>query len=131
MTAAIEPRRPVELARVVVIAPDAWQTFTGWVETLGLTLKQVPTSPAQHPRYRLSGEQRHDAGNLTEREFQVLGRMAAGMSNGEIGRALHLSEDTIKTHARRLFRRLGVRDRAHAVARGYETGLLGSSAGAQ
>lgn len=61
---------------------------------------------------------------LTEREMQVLTGMAAGRSNGQIGRALYLSEDTVKTHARRLFRKLGVNDRAQAVALGFRWGLV-------
>lgn len=61
---------------------------------------------------------------LTERELQVLRRMAEGKSNAEIGRELYVSEDTVKTHARRLFRKLGVRDRAHAVAVGFRAGAL-------
>lgn len=61
---------------------------------------------------------------LTERELQVLRAMAEGRSNAEIGRELFVSEDTVKTHARRLFRKLGVRDRAHAVAAGFRAGLV-------
>lgn len=61
---------------------------------------------------------------LTEREHQVLNGMSRGKSNGEIGRELYLSEDTIKTHARRLFRKLGVNDRAQAVALGFRLGLV-------
>jgi DNA-binding NarL/FixJ family response regulator len=61
---------------------------------------------------------------LTERELQVLRGMADGKSNAEIGRELFVSEDTVKTHARRLFRKLGARDRAHAVAAGFRTGLV-------
>jgi DNA-binding NarL/FixJ family response regulator len=61
---------------------------------------------------------------LTERELQVLHGMADGKSNAEIGRDLFVSEDTVKTHARRLFRKLGARDRAHAVASGFRSGLL-------
>src|SRR5690606_28931593 len=61
---------------------------------------------------------------LTDRELQVLRRMAEGKSNAEIGRELYVSEDTVKTHARRLFRKLGVRDRAHAVAVGFRAGAL-------
>ncbi len=49
---------------------------------------------------------------LTERERQVLDGMSRGKTNNEIGRELFLSEDTVKTHARRLFRKLGVNDRA-------------------
>lgn len=61
---------------------------------------------------------------LTERELQVLRAMADGKSNSEIGRELFVSEDTVKTHARRLFRKLGARDRAHAVAAGFRAGIL-------
>jgi len=64
------------------------------------------------------------ASNLTERELQVLRGMSQGKSNAEIGRALYLSEDTVKTHARRLFRKLGVNDRAQAVALGFRRGLV-------
>jgi DNA-binding NarL/FixJ family response regulator len=65
-----------------------------------------------------------DVPALTERELQVLHGMAQGRSNAEIGRELYLSEDTIKTHARRLFRKMGVNDRAQAVASGFRWGLV-------
>jgi DNA-binding CsgD family transcriptional regulator len=61
---------------------------------------------------------------LTERELEVLAGMGEGRSNATIGRSLFLSEDTVKTHARRLFRKLGAVDRAHAVALGYRWGLV-------
>jgi DNA-binding NarL/FixJ family response regulator len=66
----------------------------------------------------------HDAPALTERERQVLTGMSAGKSNAQIGRDLYLSEDTIKTHARRLFRKLEVGDRAQAVAAGFRYGFV-------
>lgn len=61
---------------------------------------------------------------LTERELQVLTGMSRGRSNADIGRELYLSEDTVKTHARRLFRKLGAADRAQAVAVGFRWGLV-------
>ena len=61
---------------------------------------------------------------LTERELQVLRGMADGKSNAEIGKDLFVSEDTVKTHARRLFRKLAARDRAHAVAAAFRAGLV-------
>lgn len=61
---------------------------------------------------------------VTNRELQVLRAMSEGRSNAEIGSLLYLSEDTVKTHARRLYRKLGARDRAHAVAAGFRTGLV-------
>jgi DNA-binding NarL/FixJ family response regulator len=62
--------------------------------------------------------------NLTERELQVLTGMSRGRSNAEIGKELYLSEDTVKTHARRLFRKLGAADRAQAVAVGFRWGMV-------
>ena len=44
---------------------------------------------------------------LTKREIEVLVGMSNGRSNAQIGAELYLSEDTVKTHARRLFRKLG------------------------
>lgn len=61
---------------------------------------------------------------LTERALQVLRAIATGQSNIEIGRTLYLSEDTVKTYARRLYKKLGCRNRAHAVNTAWELGLL-------
>jgi len=61
---------------------------------------------------------------LTERELQVLRGISEGKTNVQIGRVLFLSEDTVKTHARRLFRKLGVHHRAEAVARALRDGLI-------
>lgn len=61
---------------------------------------------------------------LTNREEQVLKGMSDGRSNAQIGDDLSLSEDTVKTHARRLFRKLRVSDRGHAVAEGFRQNIL-------
>jgi DNA-binding NarL/FixJ family response regulator len=50
--------------------------------------------------------------------------MTDGCSNLEIAKQLFVSEDTVKTHARRLFRKLGAHDRAHAVALGMRYELV-------
>lgn len=77
-----------------------------------------PSVPAQRPAASEYGTM------PTERELGVLRAMSDGLSNAEIARLLFLSEDTVKSHARRLYRKLGVRDRAHAVAAGFRTGML-------
>ncbi|WP_433786752.1 response regulator transcription factor [Actinomycetospora sp. CA-101289] len=64
---------------------------------------------------------------ISRREMQVLDGMCEGMSNAQIGRELYLSNNTVKSLARRLFTKLGVHERAHAVARAYRLGLLASA----
>ena len=61
---------------------------------------------------------------LTERETQILDLASRGCSNATAGARLYLSEDTVKTYMRKIFVRLGAHDRAHAVRRGFELGLL-------
>lgn len=61
---------------------------------------------------------------LTARELQILEGMRRALGNQEIGVELGLAEDTVKNHARRLFAKLGARDRTHAVALGFESGAL-------
>ena len=64
---------------------------------------------------------------LAAREREVLALVAKGTSNREIARELFISEATVKTHLSHLFTKLGVNDRAAAVAKGYERGILGRS----
>ncbi|MEU6162629.1 response regulator transcription factor [Streptomyces tanashiensis] len=61
---------------------------------------------------------------LTARERDVLGAVADGLSNAEIGRRLVIAEATVKTHLLRVFAKLDVSDRTHAVVVALERGLL-------
>ncbi|OEI70186.1 response regulator transcription factor [Curtobacterium sp. ER1/6] len=61
---------------------------------------------------------------LSPRELEVLQLVAQGGSNPAIGRALFLSETTVKTHLGHVFEKLGVNDRTRAVTRAMELGLL-------
>jgi two-component system, NarL family, nitrate/nitrite response regulator NarL len=94
-------------------------------------------SPVPQQAARAAGARRHPSmsapapirrpggsGELTRRELEVLAGMSHGRSNAQIGQELFLSEDTVKTHARRLFRKLGAADRAQAVAIGLRSGLI-------
>lgn len=62
---------------------------------------------------------------LTEKEMQVLHLMSHGHENRQIARIIgDITEDTVKRHGRKIFRKLQVTDRTHAVRRGFELGLL-------
>ncbi len=61
---------------------------------------------------------------LTAREIEVLRAVAQGNTNAEVAEGLHISEATVKTHLLHIYGKLSVSDRAAAVAKAYETGVL-------
>lgn len=61
---------------------------------------------------------------LTRRERQVLQLVADGLGNRQIGQALFVSEDTVKTHVRHVLTKLGATSRANAVAIGIRSHLI-------
>ncbi|CCH79314.1 Transcriptional regulatory protein liaR [Nostocoides japonicum T1-X7] len=62
--------------------------------------------------------------DLTAREVEVVGLVARGLSNAEIGAELFIGEATVKTHLLRAFQKLGVTDRTAAVTEAYRRGLI-------
>ena len=61
---------------------------------------------------------------LTQRESEVLELMVRGLSNRAIGQKLYIGEETVKSHARGLYRKLGVQDRAQAIATALREGIF-------
>jgi len=61
---------------------------------------------------------------ITARELEILGLIAAGLSNREIADRLFVSENTVKTHSSRLFDKLGARRRTQAVQLGKQAHLI-------
>jgi DNA-binding NarL/FixJ family response regulator len=73
---------------------------------------------------RLVQQLRGDAERLTPRELEVLAGVARGLSNAAVGRELFITEATVKTHLLRVFGKLGVDDRTHAVTVAIGRGIL-------
>jgi DNA-binding NarL/FixJ family response regulator len=104
------PQHPVALGGAPSNGPSPWGGASALAGSAPTTVRSTVPEP---PPVALSA-----------REMQVLTGMSQGKSNAQIGRELYLSEDTIKTHARRLFRKLGAKDRAEAVATGFRRGMM-------
>lgn len=83
--------------------------------------RKVMQSLAEHAATRTRPELLE---SLTEREREVLARVALGESNSEIGSRLYISPATARTYVSRLLTKLDARDRSHLVILGYETGLI-------
>jgi DNA-binding NarL/FixJ family response regulator len=73
-----------------------------------------PHTPKQDPAFA----------DLTDREREVLVLIAQGRSNSEIAGELFIAEQTVKTHVGKIFAKLGLRDRVHAVIYAYDNGLV-------
>ena len=82
--------------------------------------KRVIDQFSRLPRH----EPPEELAELTEREREVLALIAEGRSNSEIGKALFISETTVKTHVTHVLQKLGLRDRVQAVVLAYQAGLV-------
>jgi len=100
-----------ELFTAVRAAAQGRTVLSPAVATRLVSAVRAPRGPGEEP--------------LSAREREVLALVARGASNREIARDLFISEATVKTHLTHLYAKLGVNDRAAAVARAYERGILG------
>jgi DNA-binding CsgD family transcriptional regulator len=88
-----------------------------------VVIREVPVPvPASGP-FVLDAGRLKQVG-LTAREHEILGLIAQGLSNREIGERLFVSENTIKTHSSRLFEKMQVNRRVQAVQKGKDLGLI-------
>lgn len=100
-----------ELFAAVRAAADGRTVLSPAVASRLVSAVRTPRAPGNEP--------------LSARERQVLALVARGTSNREIARELFISEATVKTHLTHLYAKLGVNDRAAAVATAYQRGILG------
>ena len=92
---------------------------------------EIAIDPALMGRVALSAAKLHSGEywpgahlGLTHRESEVLEQMVRGLSHRAVARALLMGEETVKTHARAIYRKLGVADRAQAIAAALREGLF-------
>jgi len=88
-----------------------------------IVVKEVPV-PVRAPEPFVVNVTRLEQLGITPRELEILGLIAAGMSNREIAEKLYVSENTVKTHSGRLFDKLQARRRTQAVQIAKEAGLI-------
>lgn len=104
--------RPDLRARGLALGCDAWVPMStradDLVAAIEATAAGVPTSPYSEPL--------GDEFSLTAREVEVAALVAQGLDNTTICSLLHLSPNTLKTHIRNLYRKIGAGSRAQAVS---------------
>lgn len=100
-------------------------------ESLRATARTSPVAggPLEDFTARTVVELRGPGGVLSPRESEILHLMAEGLANEAIAERLVLSVETIRTHAKNLSRKLGVRCRAQAVAYAYQSGFMSAMSG--
>lgn len=105
-------------ARGYLLKDASWQELTDAIRQLAAGGRWFPRTVARRLAERLPGCE------LTEREVQVLKRVATGDTNKEIAGALAISPETVKWHVKVILEKLGVRDRTEAATAAYERGIL-------
>jgi DNA-binding CsgD family transcriptional regulator len=97
--------------------------FTAIGIYLGLKWTRTKVSVRAAGPFVLNETSLRDVG-LTQREHEILGLIAQGLSNREITEKLFVSENMVKTHSSRLFEKMQVNRRVQAVQKGKELGLI-------
>ena len=105
---------------VVFAAVGIWLGAKIWKREPSVIVREVPAPTGPFAR----DERRLAELGITPRELEILELIAAGMSNREIGEKLFVSENTVKTHASRVFDKLGARRRTEAVQLAKEARLI-------
>ena len=112
----VKDTEPTELLRGVRVVASGDALLTP-----NITRRLIAEFTSQRPR---SGPSPAELEELTEREREVVGLVALGLSNDEIAETLVISPATAKTHVSRAMMKVGARDRAQLVVLAYQSGLV-------
>jgi DNA-binding NarL/FixJ family response regulator len=112
----VKDTEPTELLRGVRVVASGDALLTP-----NITRRLIAEFTSQRPR---SGPSPAELEELTDREREVVGLVALGLSNDEIAETLVISPATAKTHVSRAMMKVGARDRAQLVVLAYQSGLV-------
>lgn len=119
---------PATVAQAVEAGADGYLSKGASPESLAQAIEDIAAGRSvldptvTEGVFGLIGGRQKDS--LSDREVYVLQALSNGLATKEVAQEMHLSEDTIKTYLRQIFRKLGVRDRTEAVAEGFRRGFI-------
>ncbi len=119
---------PATVAQAVQAGADGYmskgasrEALVGAIEDIAAGKSVLDSTVTEGVFGRMGGR---DRTALSDREIFVLQSLSNGLATREVAQEMHLSEDTIKTYLRQIFRKLDVRDRTEAVAEGFRRGFI-------
>jgi DNA-binding NarL/FixJ family response regulator len=115
----------VEIQRALAAGVRAYLLKSAPLEELVAAIRKVHSGRRHLPAQVAESLAEHFSGDaLSEREVEVLRRMAEGDRNRDIGERLSISEETVKVHIRHIMGKLGAKDRTQAVSIGIRRGVI-------
>jgi DNA-binding NarL/FixJ family response regulator len=115
----------VEIQRALAAGARAYLLKSAPLEDLVEAIRKVHSGRKHLPAQVAETLAEHFSGDaLSEREVEVLTRMAEGDRNRDIGARLSISEETVKVHIRHIMDKLGAKDRTQAVSIGIRRGVI-------
>lgn len=115
----------VEMQRALAAGARGYMLKSAPLEELVQAIRKVHLGRKHLPEQVADSLAQHfGSDELTNREIQVLGRIAEGDRNRDIGECLDISEETVKAHIKRIMEKLGAKDRTQAVAIGVRRGII-------
>jgi DNA-binding NarL/FixJ family response regulator len=115
----------VEIQRALAAGVRAYLLKSAPLEEIVEVIRKVHSGRKHLPTEVAENLAEHfGSGSLTEREVEVLKRIAEGDRNRDIGERLSISEETVKVHIKHIMDKLGAKDRTQAVAMGIRRGVI-------